>query len=544
MTTIGHRIAAACGDGTVGIYDSVTGVLRLSLNPVNVVEVMRGFPDGSILSCMHRDNPSITLWDIQTGGLIHTFTLEREPKDIAISLKGRYLACGSSDGRATFWEVTNKTEGRALDSGLPIAHLCWLVPEGQLMVAGGKSAKIWDVVTGRVLRYFKMKDPVHGVIYAQKSRRLVIMTRSGAESTINIVDPRGGEYWSIVDPQRGEYSNVVKLELPCFAFSQATEELVCGLKTNGLRSFNISAQRWRHFDHPATISSVSTLSNGTVVANAVSLGIQLLNVDGGYVTSRQFMATTLTVHPFDEGRIITLTPNKRGRFILLELATMSRVLTIPPQGSRVISTDRAIVLCASVKTNMAIHCFEERGKVNLQLWKLHYEHPIWAVEIDELPSIGRISPSGARLLTCHIMHDPEQMYICVWGAGNGRLLAKLLLDHPRPTRPLDITFDSENQFHSHLDTRRIRYDVVPSLKSRIPGHLIICRGRQPLVKQMREKQHSLNDSCEWVMNGSQRICWIPPGYIGSVGASYCWVGSSLVMVGRDIALRKLTFRED
>lgn len=74
MTTIGDtstaRIAAARDDGTVGIYDSITGVLRLSLSPPQSIQMITGSPDGSILFCTHRESPSITLWDMQTGGLV------------------------------------------------------------------------------------------------------------------------------------------------------------------------------------------------------------------------------------------------------------------------------------------------------------------------------------------------------------------------------------------------------------------------------------------------------------------------------------------
>jgi WD40 repeat protein len=41
---------------------------------------------------------SVTMWDVQTGGLIHTFTTQSEIKDIAVSTSGDYIACGSSDG--------------------------------------------------------------------------------------------------------------------------------------------------------------------------------------------------------------------------------------------------------------------------------------------------------------------------------------------------------------------------------------------------------------------------------------------------------------
>ena len=80
-TTFGSRIAAACDDGTVSIYDSVTGVLRLSLNPGDLVNAMGGSPDGSVLFYAH-EWLSITAWDIQTGGLIHTFVPEWKAEDL------------------------------------------------------------------------------------------------------------------------------------------------------------------------------------------------------------------------------------------------------------------------------------------------------------------------------------------------------------------------------------------------------------------------------------------------------------------------------
>jgi len=517
MTTIGHRIAAACGDGTVGIYDSVTGVLRLSLNPVNVVEAMRGFPDGSILSCMHRDSPSITLWDIQTGGLIHTFTLEREPKDIAISSKGRYLACGLSDGSVEFWEITDGMGGRAFGSGPPITHLCWLAPEERLTVASGASVHIWDVVTERVLHSFEMRDPVHGAAYSQKSNQLAIMTRSGVGSAIDIIDPQTGTC---------SHSYGVKMQLSCLAFSQATEELVCGIETHGLQLFNASARRWRHFDHPARISSVSTLSNGIVVANAAGLGIQLLSLDEGYATSRQLDMPALAVRHLGEDGVVAVVPTELDRFILVELATMSQVHTIPTQGNHSTSTDRT-VLCASLGNKMAVYCFEEGDKANVQSWKFGGQLPAWTVDMDELPSICRISPTGAWFVTSGTVRG--QTHIRVWDAKYG-FLTSIKSGVP----PLDITFSSGDIFHIHYQDFCFDYTI---------GSSTIRRRELPLAGQTQERQYRVDNSHEWVISGSERICWIPPEYTSSSQASHCWAGSSLVMVGQDGTLRKLTFRE-
>ena len=360
MTTIGHRIAAACGDGTVGIYDGLTGVLRLSLSPVHPIEAMRGSPDGSMLFCTHRESPSITLWDIQTGGLIHTFALKGEANTTAVSLKGRYLACGLSDGSVNFWEVASKMEGPAFSGGSPTTHLCWLAPEEQLVVVDEPSVHIRDVITGRILYDFKIYDPICGAAYSQKLDQLAIATASGGEGVFTIVDPRTGA---------SSASRRIQRRLSCLTFSQTTNELVCGMMTHGLQLFNVSTRRWRHFDHPATITSVSTLPNGTVVANSAASGIQLLNPDEEYAPSRQLITPTLAVHSADQGRIIAIVPVASDRVIILESATMLQLLEIPVVGNVQYLLRETTFPCASLEHLMAFCCFEEGNTMQLQLWK-------------------------------------------------------------------------------------------------------------------------------------------------------------------------------
>lgn len=137
----------------------------------------------------------------------------------------------------------------------------------------------------------------------------------------------------------------------------------------------------------------------------------------------------------------------------------------------------------------------------------------------------------------HTTRGKNPAYVCIRDMGDGRLLAKLLFENPGPTCPLDITFDSENRFHSHHDTYRIPHIFVTSSEPGTPGHSIVRREKLPLVLRPWKRHFSVYDSCEWVVNGSKRICWIPTGY------SYCWAESTLVMAGQDGTLRKFTFRE-
>lgn len=55
--------------------------------------------------------------------------------------------------------------------------------------------------------------------------------------------------------------------------------------------------------------------------------------------------------------------------------------------------------------------------------------------------------------------------------------------------------------------------------------------------------YTLDEGLEWVVDAkSRRVCWLPPGYISGIESGHYFVGSSLVMAGRDGIVRRLTFR--
>ena len=600
MTTFGGWIAAAHDDGTVGVYDSVTGALGIPLRPTCPVQAMRGSPDGSILFCIHPQ-PSMTVWDTRTGGLIHNLDLEWGVEDIAISLKGRYLAFRLSDGSVKTWEVATRTKRDLIESQPPVAHICWLEPEEQLLGASETLVHIWDIVTGNILRRFEMQDPVCGFVYSQKLEKLVIVT-TGDETTIIITDPRskaegidiivdslpeseatiaptdhqsGAESAettidlhpetedtlafidsesdiefegtiTIMDPAGAVESTAtvtdsyrVKRRLSCFAISETTREIVCGTKTDGLELFNISTwKRRQSLEHLTTITSLSTLSNGTIVANIAGSGIQFLSLDEPVHTpSQQQTTSALSVHALDRGNIIAVLPPTRDSVVLLRSATMLSLHKIPAQGGRIIPTDRPAVLCASLRNTMAVYCFEEGDKESLQLWRFRQEDPVWTASVDERPSLGGISPTGTRLVTYHNVE--HRTHIRVWNIQSGQFQAHLLVDPSWPTGPLEIKFDSEDRFSSYHDTYRVPY-VIPPSDSGTPSHSIIRHGQLPLVGQPK-KRYGMEEGREWVVGFSKRICWVPLEYTRPDHHSYCWIGNTLVMAGQDSKLRMLRF---
>ena len=529
ITTFGHRIAATCDDNTVAIYDSVAGMLGLSLSPADPVQAMGGSPDGSVLFCRHQ-GPSVTLWDIQTGGLIHTFVLKGEAEDFALSSRGRYLACSLSDGSVEFSEVASKTEGTTVEVGSQIAHFCWMEPEERLAVAKGVAIHIWDVLSGEVLRVFTLGHPLCGMVHSQESNQLVIVTNSGGESAAKTISPFGGTssgwYWT-------------KRRLSRFAFSQATKDLVCGAEGPMLELFSILTMCWRRFEHPVITEFVSLLPSGFATANVAGLGIQLLSLDRKYSSPQatQLRPSAPTAHTFDQGKIIaTLRPG--CSITLAESTTTSVLLTIPTGHTHITPTHRTAVLCVSHKHRMAAFRFGKGDKAYLQLWEFRNELPKWTVETKESSlAIGGISPSGVQLVTFHDVG--HQTHICMRDARNGRLQARLLVEQSHLTPPLEIRFESEGRFYSHHGTYRIPYDLALQ-----EGALKILRhGQQPQsAERLPEGPYRVDDNMEWVVCGSKRVCWIPPGCIKSGQPNYSWAESTLVMYGQDGTSRMLTFR--
>jgi WD40 repeat protein len=533
MTTFGHRIAAAWGDGTVDIYDSVTGVLRLSMSPPHQVKAISGSPDGFTLFCLHG-GCSITLWDMQTGGIIHTLVLEEEVKGIAVSSNGRYLACGLSGGSVKIWDITNKTEGVTIPGRFSTIYLCWLEPEERLAVVRDRVLDVdwdlWDVVSGRILHSSEEWWSALGVVYSQDLGVLAIAT-GPAEFVATI---------ETFDPQTGTPSGSYKVPQGStrFAFSRTSKELVCDTNTRGLQLLDISTGRWRNFEYPHKITFLSSLPNGTIVAGVLGSGIQFLNLDERYTPSRQPSESAPTVHALDRGNVVLVFSADWDHILLLESATMSEFITIHYEGA-IFSTDWVEVLCASLENRTAIYCFKREGEGRLHLWRSHDRSPKWSMKINELPSIGEISPSGARLVTFH--NVDSQTHIYVWDTQDGKCQRRLRIDKSIPfTNPLEIKFESEGRFYSHYDTYRIPYDLDFSHGG--ASRAIFRRPQQPLGEQLHTRQYDVDDNHEWVVSGSRRVCWIPPGYIKSGEGGHYWAGSALAMAGQDGMLRILNFR--
>jgi len=92
----------------VNIHDAVTGVLQQPICGPETVTMIQCSPGGSILFLGHYS--SATMWDVQTGGLIHTFTTKSRINDIAVSTT--HIACGLIGSSVMFWGIHTREKGK------------------------------------------------------------------------------------------------------------------------------------------------------------------------------------------------------------------------------------------------------------------------------------------------------------------------------------------------------------------------------------------------------------------------------------------------
>lgn len=196
----GQRIAAACGDGAIKIWDLAAGkvIQTLSGHEAYVFSVAFRPPEGRYLASASADR-TIRLWDAQTGQPIfkrpgpggeHTGMSGA----VTFSADGGRLIAGREDGTLSIWDATDGTELRRLPEKHVIAATCLACShDGRFLASGswGGVLRIWDARTFE-LRHTLTRHPIRIGALAVPTNGQWLATVS-FDRTINIWDPHQGE---------------------------------------------------------------------------------------------------------------------------------------------------------------------------------------------------------------------------------------------------------------------------------------------------------------------------------------------------------------
>ena len=541
IATSVQGIITAC-ENLVDVYDEVTFVFRQSLQTPEKVTKIQGSPDGSILFFAHSF--SVTMWDMQTGGHINTFTTESRIIDIAISTTGDHIACCSSDDSVVFWN-THTNEGKGVWNSQPVITICWM-SHRELAIATQSTFYIHDIVDCKTSDR-SIPGHVWGMVYLEGKGEFLVGTSH--------TSPRVGQKCFFVTIRYRQWCRSEPGELgllyrqsPMYngQLSSPTlmgEDILCITSpTNGVQLFNISSYRWTNT--PPLLGTVTSmavsLNRNLVVQTKDSIQIFTSNI---LTSGEAHIDTHLShIYPLGENHIICLQPNR-----LLTLLEFETLQELHPDDST--SLPGPLLINQSASTHPSFdHGLATEFSVSVVVgaWQSGTPLPDLAEATNKDVSLSGLSPNHTRVVKVYTSPPQE---LRVKDAKNRATLAKLPLEDTDlgMGKVYNLVFDSETRFYLKIDGPgwhvQIPYNIITSPSGRY-SHVVIKGEPVHLSEPRPTSPYTLDANCEWVTDAeSRKICWISPGNVRRGDGGHFWAGLSLIMVGDDGVVRKLTFRE-
>ena len=537
IATSAQRIISACKDN-VNIYDAVTFVLRQSISTPETVTKIQDSPDGSILFFAHTF--SATMWDVQTGGLIHTFPTQSKINDIAISTT--HIACGTSNGSVEFWNIDAGGLGRGFRAGNPVITIHWLSFQ-ELAVATQSVLYICNVTIGETLGRFAVPGHVWGMVYLEYRTFLVGTSQpssgAGQEESFFIRCQQPELQLSELNLFRKRFMELVRSSVHTGQLSNpipVADKVVCISPTNGVQLFDTRSNDWAKSPPllGAAASVAVSLNRNLVVQTKDS--VQIFSVDvlkSGKIYSDVHLSH---IYPLGGDHIICIQSTRH--LTLLELGTMQEL-----------HHDDNTSLLRSSLTGQSASAHDglvaEFGvSAIMQAWQSGIPLPERASVLNEDTPLRGWSPESTWMVAFYNLPQPE---LCVIDTKTRITLVNLPLEDTNlgMGEAYDITFNSETSFYLKIDGPGWHVQIPYNITVSPSEHYTLTQGKPaPLSEPQPTLPYSLDANCEWVLDAkSRKICWISPGDIRRGDGGHFWAGLSLVMVGDDGVVKKLTFKE-
>jgi WD40 repeat protein len=180
VTLDNTRIATACGDGVVKLWDLTNGLVRQTLigntNPIRAMVYSR---DGeSVVAAL--DNGEVVLWRPGTGsGVQRTWAPHVSTSALNLSADGRLLATGSAEGAASTLKIWSIPEGelvRTLQGQTSSVVTVTFNHDAGTVISTTREGVIreWDVESGTLMRKINTAIPISTATFVHSAWELVI----------------------------------------------------------------------------------------------------------------------------------------------------------------------------------------------------------------------------------------------------------------------------------------------------------------------------------------------------------------------------------
>jgi len=178
LSADGRRLASASRDGTLRVWDAVTGAPEATLSrgwwrPAAWVAAVSA--DGS-LAASGSDDFIVRVWEVETQRLrIALYGHTQSIRVLGWSPDGRLFASGGRDTTVRLWDAATWTMQRTLRHVNTVRGMAWS-PDGTRLFTGTADDVIyaWDVATGTLLGSLRgHQNTVHALAVTADGRTLV-----------------------------------------------------------------------------------------------------------------------------------------------------------------------------------------------------------------------------------------------------------------------------------------------------------------------------------------------------------------------------------
>ena len=160
----------------VWLYDAHTDdfVALIAVEGTGVLGKIAFSPDGTQIAVGDWDGKT-TLWSIETGAMLNTFTHQAHVASLAFSPDGRLLATGSRDRTAKLWDVETGTVRATMPDENGVPHIAFS-PNGRFLATSSqdRSATLWSVETGENCWTVTYERSVESIAFSPDIRYVVI----------------------------------------------------------------------------------------------------------------------------------------------------------------------------------------------------------------------------------------------------------------------------------------------------------------------------------------------------------------------------------
>ena len=339
------------------------------------------------------------------------------------------------------------------------------------------------------------------------------------------------------------------LNLPPLSSTLVDKWIVCTIPESGVQVFDTTSYNW--IDNPpllGTAISVAVLSNRNLVVQTKA-SIQIFAMDVLKGGDAYHDGSPPYIYPLGDKHIVHFQPNMHPT--LLELETLRELCpdnNSSPSGS--FPADQPTCACVSFGCGL-VGGFSV--SMVMEAWQSGTKLPRFGGALGADPSLPIVlSPKCTRFVrVAHTYSNPRQISLYLIDTKHRITLAIKRTEHGdfENGEVYDLVFDSETRFYLKIDGPgwhvQIPYDIIDLVPPFGEFSHAMVMGKPEKLSEPRETPpYTLDENYEWVLDAkSRKICWVPPGNLRRGYGAHFWAGLSLVVVGGDSVVTKLTFKE-